>query len=128
MNTVVFGEGGLWRCSCGAVSAKSGHGRFLRRHPKLCSVAQEKREFSKQLAGSTRSVEDARDDRFDGLAESDETRNIRHWISELYMSGRDLTQWEAAFVASAQDQFRLTESLSGPQKVVLERIYAERTH
>ena len=43
-------------CSCGA-SAGGRHSvpRFLRRHPSLCS---ERREFSKQLASGTRSVED----------------------------------------------------------------------
>jgi hypothetical protein len=44
-------DAGEWVCSCGAKSGRGGHGRFLERHPKLCS---ERRAFAKQLAQTVR--------------------------------------------------------------------------
>ena len=128
MNIVVK-ENGSWKCSCGAVSGKNGIPRFLKRHPKLCADVQEKRQFSHELAAGTRSVEDVRDDRFDGLDESEETQVIRGMLSEL-LNVKDgaFTHWELGFLASIRAQFRLTETLSGPQKIVLGQIYAKRMH
>ena len=48
-------------CSCGARhKGKNGLKRFLDRHPRLCSErSSERREFAKQLAAGTRSVDDS---------------------------------------------------------------------
>jgi len=118
----VISDGKVWTCSCGAKSGKDGLKRFLSRHPATCS---KRREFSKQLAAGTRSVED--DLSYSALmADTDETKKLRHWISVVNSEGRGLTDWERGFMTSITEQFEEREYLTEPQQKSLERIYANR--
>lgn len=52
---------------------------------------------------------------------------IAHWINELEIPSKELTDWETQFLESISDQWNRFHVLSDKQVEILERIYAEKT-
>ena len=52
---------------------------------------------------------------------------INGMIEAIIETGRGLNDWENQFMESVSDQFNRTTSISVPQLVSLERIYATKT-
>jgi hypothetical protein len=119
-NSVTQDPTGSLLCSCGAkCSSPKDHKRFHARHPKLCA---ERRDFARQLAQGTRSVES-------GTSEdpSDLAKVTRHQIEAVNAVGRGLTFWEEDFMESVTEQFEERAWLTDRQREILERIYDQRT-
>ena len=51
---------------------------------------------------------------------------IRQWINDVINDGWNLTKWEENFIASIDEQFTQSGSLSERQTEILERIYTEK--
>lgn len=51
---------------------------------------------------------------------------IRQWINDVINDGWNLTKWEENFIASIDEQFARSGSLSERQTEILERIYTEK--
>lgn len=55
------------------------------------------------------------------------TEIVEHFLRELEMPAKTLTEWELDFLVSIRDQFDRRGSLSEKQFEILERIYSEKT-
>ena len=55
------------------------------------------------------------------------TEVLKGWVRACLTEGRNLTGWEAKFLASLDNQLAGGHYLSGRQIEVLERVYAEKT-
>jgi len=116
---------GSAECKCGACCQPKDKNRFLKRHPALCS---ERRAFAKQLAQGTRSVDThLPPGRPSSLKGPDEAETVSWWIENIRVVSTRLTDWERGFIDSVAEQWNLTGFVSLKQKIVLERIYIDRT-
>jgi hypothetical protein len=104
-------------CSCGAKAEEKDRGRFLKRHPRMCS---ERREFAHQLAQTVKCVDE------DAGGGDGQHVDLGKMIMDVQTEGVGLTDWEREFVEGVDNQFALSKSLSGRQREVLYRIYRER--
>ena len=112
-------SGDAWVCTCGAKSGRDGLKRFLERHPAKC---EERRAFSKELAGGTHCVED-----FIDPDAPKQTQTTQYRIATVNGEGRNLTDWEREFMLSISAQWNERGFITEKQSAILERIYTERT-
>lgn len=114
-------------CSCGARACGKDVGRFLKRHPKLCSA---RAEFNKKLASGTRSVDQEDFENVDEFMKIVADEKIARLIEDLDAVEGSLSDWEREFVLSLKLSGRLkpgaTQGLSVKQVEVLLRIHKTR--
>lgn len=69
--------------------------------------------------------EDSLEDRMDRTPKTPEM--IEHFLKELQMPAKTLTNWELQFLESISNQFDERGSLTDRQFEILEKIYAEKS-